>query len=339
MNFISKNIYNIILIITGLFFLSFCLPFLGWILFAAIIAFSIKPIQNKFLIKKYKINKTISVYVILLILMIFLVPFVLSFLNFFSEGKALTEQLKDAESFESINNIVNRIYTQVPILDSLINQDKAIEYLRKAAEGLIKPAIQIASNFFLSLPMIFLGLFFFSASLYYFLADSKQIFNFISHLKLIEDKELSDFSKILQSSCQSTMFAAVITGFVQSLILSLTALSLGIYHFFTLFFMTFFLAQIPIIGSAPIAIGVLGYFYLQDNFLAVTIFLIATIISSFSDNVIRAWILNRYDSLHPLAGLISAIGALVILGPIGVLLGPVITLLFVKISKKVYGAL
>lgn len=135
---------------------------------------------------------------------------------------------------------------------------------------------------------------------------------------------------------KSTVFAAFITGTVQSFILSSTALGLGVSFFFTTLFVAMFLAQIPIVGTLPVAVGYIAYFYFQEDIMAMIIMIIASVVAGLSDNVIRPWVLSRYDSLHPFAGLISSIGALFIFGPIGVLLGPVIALLFVKLLKQQY---
>lgn len=336
MKFISQHIYAIILFLSGIAFLTFCYPFMGWILFAGIISFAVKPLQKTYLLEKFKINEKFSVYLILLMILIFLVPFLLAFVTFFNQGKAFTDNLRGASSNPSIERLVSRAYDRAPYLEKFGTEEESVKYIYKTAERIVEPLLRGASVFFLALPNLFLGLFIFFLSLFYFIADSKDIHDFVGSLEMIRIEDLDEVVKILQVSCQSTVFAAFITGAVQSLILSSTAFGLGVHFFFTTLFVAMFLAQIPIVGTLPVAVGYIGYFYFQANFMAMIIMIIASVVAGLSDNVIRPWVLNRYDSLHPFAGLISSIGALFIFGPIGVLLGPVITLLFVKLLKQQY---
>lgn len=335
MKFIAKNIHAIILVLSGLAFLFFCYPFMGWILFAAIVSFSVKPLQNR-MIKHFKINEKVSVYIILLMIVLFLIPFILAFVTFFNEGKKFAEGFRDTSAVQSVERLVSRVYDKVPSLEHVADEEKAVNYVYKITGRVVESLFKGASVFFLALPNLFLGLFIFCLSLFYFIADSKEINEFVVSLEMFQRQDLDEVIKILQDSCQSTVFAAVVTGAVQSLILSLTALGLGVHFFFTTLFVSMFLAQIPIIGTLPVAIGYIGYFYFQENPLAAVIMLIASVVAGLSDNVIRPWVLSAYDSLHPFAGLISSIGALFVFGPIGVLLGPVITLLFVKLLKQQY---
>jgi predicted PurR-regulated permease PerM len=336
MNYINKNVYNIILIVSGLTFLTFCFPFVAWILLGAILSFAIKPIQNKFLIKKLKMNSKVSVYVVLSGVLLILIPFILSSLTFFYEGRKIYEKTSATESMVFIEKSVGKVYETLPMLTSLAPEEQVIARSTKGLKKLVEPLLKLISEFFLSLPMLFLGLFVFSMSMFYFISDSGSFYTFISKLDVVETDELNRLIQIIQMSCQSTIFASFITGATQSLIISLVALMLGFNFFFTVFFITLFFAQIPIIGTLPVVLGLLGYFYGSGDVFATFVILTAGIVAGLSDNVIRPWVLSAYDSLHPFAGLMASIGALIIFGPIGVLLGPVITLLFVKVLKEKY---
>lgn len=248
----------------------------------------------------------------------------------------MVSDVETQSTMESVDSFVSTLYVNVPILSTISNERDLKKYVRTGSKRLVEPAIAKVSDFFLSLPSFFLGLFFFSASLFYFISDSKIIYKFIKDLKFVDHHELMRTMRMVQLSCQSTMFAAFVTGLVQSMILTVTSVAIGINYFFTVFFVTFFFAQIPLVGTAPITLGLLIYAYKGDDNLGLVLVIIAGILAGFIDNIIRAWTLSRYDSLHPLAGLIASIGALVVFGPVGVFLGPVVTLLFIKVLKEEY---
>ena len=53
-----------------------------------------------------------------------------------------------------------------------------------------------------------------------------------------------------------------------------------------------------------------------------------------ADNVIKPWILHGQSNLHPLLALLSVIGGVAVLGPIGILVGPMIVV-FLQTSLKI----
>jgi len=305
---------------------------------AAVVAFALKPLQRKWLQKKLKLSKTLSVYLLLTLIVLASAPFILSFLSFMYESSALVEHIKDQNKFKSLNSFISFLYENFDFLTSFVSQEQAKELARQALRGLAQPGLNFAKNFFSSLPSFFIGLFFFAAGLFYFMADSDDIKSFFIRVNIIPKGDVDSWVDIIQESSQSTLYAAFLTGVVQSSIISLTALFCGSNYFFTTFFITFFLSQVPLVGTAPVSIGLIIFFYSSGSNTAALIIFIAGLLAGFSDNVVRAWVMSRYDSLHPLAGLITAIGGLLILGPVGVFIGPVLAMVFLKAlnGKKLF---
>jgi len=328
------NSQNIIFSI-GLSLLLFAYPFFAWISMAAIVAFALKPLQKKWLQKKLNLSKTLSVYILLSLIVLASAPFILSFLSFANESSALVEHLKDQSKFQSLNSFISFLYENFEFLGSFVSQEQAKELSRKALGGLAQPGLAFAKSFFSSLPNFFIGLFFFAAGLFYFMADSNETKKFIEEMKILHKSEIEVWTRILQESAQSTLYAAFLTGVVQASMISLAAFLCGSNYFFTTFFITFFLSQVPLIGTTPVSVGFIIYFYGMENNSAALTLLTVGVLAGISDNIVRAWVMNRFDSLHPLAGLITAIGGLLVLGPVGVFLGPVLALVFQKaISDK-----
>jgi len=322
----SKNI----ILVLGLTLLVFAYPFFSWICMAAIVAFALKPLQRKWLQKKLKLSKTLSVYLLLSLIVLATAPFILSFLSFANESSALVEHIKDQSKFKSLNSFISFLYENFDFLSSFISESQAKSYARQALGGLAKPGLAFAKSFFSSLPNFFIGLFFFTAGLFYFMADSNEIRSFIKKIQMMPQKEVDSWINIIQKASQSTLYAAFLTGLVQATLISLTALACGSNFFFTTFFITFFLSQVPLIGTAPVSIGLIIYFYGSGANSAALVMFIVGILAGVSDNVVRAWVMSKYDSLHPLAGLITAIGGLLVLGPVGVFIGPVLAMIFQK---------
>ncbi len=332
--FVKNHLLMIVLVLTGILFFLFVLPFLTWILLAGVMAIALRPLQKEFFVNRLKMSKSLSVYGLLSMIVILLVPFVFSFISLFSNIK---EQLSNVEANSTVNSaelILKRAYGKVRPLQQLLPEEKAIEYTRKSVEAGAGQVVSVVSQAVMGLPGFMLSLFFFSASLFYFIVDAKRIKEILCQLSFVDKKQLEKLMEVVQSSSQSTLFAALLTGFTQAILVALPAKILGFHYFVSTFFLTFFLSQIPLVGIVPASIFICGYFYVQDNIAALVIMIIASVVAGISDNVVRIWFLSQYDSLHPLAGFFAALGGLVVFGPLGVILGPVVTMIFFKLAKS-----
>lgn len=331
--FIKKNLLLIVTIITGLIFFSFVTPFTPWILLAGIFAMALKPLQNDIFIKRFKFSRALSVYGLLFVMILFLIPFVFSFISIFSNIREQLSHFQGTQSISSVEDIMDKVYGRASFLTNIVPKEKAIKYTVTGIEKTVTQVIGTVSQAVKQLPHALLSLFFFSASLFYFIIDARRMKRFICRLKFIDEQALDRLLSILKTSSQSTVFAAFLTGITQALVIAFPAKLLGFDFFITTFFITFFLSQIPLVGTVPATIFILGYFYVNDNIPALIIMAVVGVLAGLADNVVRVWFLSKYDSLHPLAGFFAALGGLVILGPLGVLIGPVIAMAFFKLLQ------
>lgn len=331
--FVKNHLLMIVLVSTGILFFMFVLPFLSWILLAGVIAIALKPLQKDLFVKRLKMSRGFSVYALLGLIIIILIPFVFSFVSLFGNIKEQVSHIQASSSITSVEMILEKAYDRITPLQDILPEEKAVEFTKKGIEKGAGQVVSIVSQGVKNIPGALLALFFFTASLFYFIVDAKKIKEILCSLSFVDRKELDKLIQIVKTSSQSTLFAAVLTGFAQATLVALPAKILGFHYFISTFFITFFLSQIPLIGIVPAWIFICGYFYLQDNIPAVIIMMIASGVAGISDNVVRIWFLSQYDSLHPLAGFFAALGGLVIFGPLGVIIGPVVTMIFFKLAK------
>lgn len=100
-------------------------------------------------------------------------------------------------------------------------------------------------------------------------------------------------------------------------------------------------SMVPFVGTL---LGILPVFILSlsagDSFQAWGILLYGFVVVGMTDNVMRLYILNRLDDVHPLITLIGVIVGVPLFGFIGLIFGPLLISLFmilVKIYRKEYG--
>jgi len=86
------------------------------------------------------------------------------------------------------------------------------------------------------------------------------------------------------------------------------------------------LAMVPFLGAASVWVPCALYLYFIDNNMtaAIGLAIYGAAVVSMADNVIKPLVLHGQSKLHPLFAFLSVIGGLAMLGPIGILIGPMI---------------
>jgi len=93
-----------------------------------------------------------------------------------------------------------------------------------------------------------------------------------------------------------------------------------------LIMLTTILAMIPFVGAAAVWVPACLYLAFIETRIpaAVGLAVYGALIVSMADNVIKPMVLKGQSDLHPLFALLSVLGGVGALGPIGVLVGPMV---------------
>jgi predicted PurR-regulated permease PerM len=186
---------------------------------------------------------------------------------------------------------------------------------------------------------ILLGIFIMVVALYYFLADGPAMIQTLMQLSPLdptyEQELLKRFSEISRAVVVATLSGAVVQGI---------AAGIGFYFalpttapIFLLTAATMVLAMVPFIGAVgvwvPTCVYILlygerivdGHVLYQGNWhVALALFIYCGLVVSTVDNILKPYILHGQSNLHPLLALLSILGGLTALGPVGILIGPML---------------
>lgn len=323
-NHFLKHFFKVsfVLLIFGLFF-YIMLPFLLAIIFGGIIAMALVRFLD-FFIKK-GLSKNLS---------LILLSFILGFLGFvplaafFIRGSrmigkhlgsidvsAMTSRF--TAPMKNFNDRINDLYG----LDQQFIEVKVTSFLLKFGTALSTAL----SNFLSELPFVFLISFIILLSVYFFLKESENIRNLFDRYFYFTKNNGDDFIKMLEICCSEVFFSNIVTGFIQAFIVSIGALIFNIGDFYMVFFSTFVLSFIPVIGAAPIAF-VLGILcYLETRYGAGTAMMIVAGITSIADNICRSYFGTLGEvSVHPMIGLLAVMGGVIMFGFLGLFIGPLV---------------
>jgi len=180
------------------------------------------------------------------------------------------------------------------------------------------------------------GLGIMSVAMFYFFLDGAKMINTFMHLSPLDDRHemelLQEFDKVGRAVVLATLLSAVAQGILGGIGYKLV----GLDSVFLLTLLTAVLALIPFVGAAAIWVpaclyiafvkepidpeGARTWMFAKAGFLAAY----GTLIVSMADNVIKPWVLQGQSKLHPLLALLSVLGGVQALGPIGILIGPMV---------------
>ena len=183
------------------------------------------------------------------------------------------------------------------------------------------------TTFLGSLLMQFLvGLAIMLVSLYYFLADGRKLTDSALDVALIDRRHsqrlLLEFSNLTRAIVWSMLLAAV----AQGLLAGIAYYFAGLKSVFLLTLLTGVLSMLPFVGSAVVWVPVVVWLLAVEQRVGagVGLAIYMTVVVGMADNLIKPLVLNERSNLHPLVALLSILGGVQALGPIGVVVGPMV---------------
>ncbi len=161
-------------------------------------------------------------------------------------------------------------------------------------------------------------------SLYYFLADGPAMIRALMHLSPLDDRYEEQLLNEFSTISRAVVLATLLSAFAQGLLASIGYFFAGFQSVFLLTVVTMLLAMIPFVGAAAVwgACSLWLLLYEQRTMAALALALYGALVVSMIDNLIKPMVLHGQSKLHPLLALLSILGGMKVLGPIGIFVGP-----------------
>jgi predicted PurR-regulated permease PerM len=162
-------------------------------------------------------------------------------------------------------------------------------------------------------------------SLYFFLYDGPGMIRGLMKLSPLDDRYemelLIEFDRISRAIVLAMVFSAI----VQGLTAGLGYYMVGMPSLILLTLLSVLCGLIPFVGPSVIWVPVCVYMAVyEERYLAASLLAIWGMIAVASvDNVVKAYVLHGQSQLHPLLALLSVLGGVQALGPIGIIVGPI----------------
>ena len=345
-----------IILLVGIVFFQVMAQFIVPLFLACVLLVIFQPLHRWFLGKLPKWPRVAALLTTITIMLTVLVPTIYLGWNAYdecerrievvqqkSESKSKSELLTQA-SDASENTLYARLISKGDEWAATLKEKTGLTLKKKPAE-LLSDAVNWVGGL---LPLvagaairILVGLLIMIVALYYFLADGPAMINGLMGLSPMDKRHelelLARFAEISRSVVLATLLSAVAQGILAGI---------GFYFalpsgapIFLLVALTMVLAIVPFIGAAGVWVFVCGIIFMfgPDVFVvggeatdagnwpvALGLALYCAIVVSGIDNVIKPLVLHGQANLHPLLALLSILGGVQVLGPVGILVGPML---------------
>lgn len=213
------------------------------------------------------------------------------------------------------------------IVERLNPSDKTLEEYNDALVGFVQDKlVSISTSTGSFLGQLIIGGAIMVISLYFFLLDGPAMIESVKGLSPLDDAHEEELVVEFGNVSRAVVVATLLSALAQGLLGGIGYYFAGLESIFLLTLMTGCLALVPFVGAAAIWVpcSLYLFFYEGNMVAAIGLAIYGAAVISMADNLIKPLILHGKSNLHPLLALLSVLGGVTSLGPIGILIGPMI---------------
>jgi predicted PurR-regulated permease PerM len=170
-----------------------------------------------------------------------------------------------------------------------------------------------------------LGIVIMMVSVFFFLTDGPDMIRTVMRLSPLDDRYEEELLHEFDHISRAVVVATLLSAIVQGMLAGMGYWCAGLESVFLLTLLTAVMALVPFFGAASVWISVSAWLFVDGRTgAAIMLAIYGAAIVSMADNVIKPIVLHGQSKLHPLLALLSVLGGVQALGPIGILVGPMV---------------
>lgn len=323
---IERYFFFTLLFLAIFFVIILFRPFLSVIIISASLAVVLYPVYNW--LKKKKLPDWLSAILVVLFFVIVLFGPLLGI------GVLVFNQSQDIyQTVVNSGNAGTFINSLGDGINKLLPQEIQINVGQKVADLVTFITNNIAKVFSTTLTTIFSFLLV-VLSLFYFLKDGAHWRKVIIVLSPLSDKDDEKILSRLARAVNGVMKGYLLIGLIQGTLMGLGLALFGVPNSALWGVVTAIASMVPTVGTALVSIPAI-IFLLATGKSAQAVGLLAwsIVIVGTMDNILNPYIVGSKINVPPLLILFSVLGGIVLLGPVGILVGPLaVSLLYTLVS-------
>lgn len=161
---------------------------------------------------------------------------------------------------------------------------------------------------------------------FFFLYDGPSMINTIMRLSPLDDTYEQELLLEFDRISRAVVLATVLSAITQGLTAGVGYYFAGMDFLVLLISLTTIFAMVPFVGPAVVWLPVCLYIGIYDGrvLAASLLALWGVLVVGTIDNLVKAFVLHGQSQLHPLLALLSVLGGVQTLGPVGIVVGPMV---------------
>ncbi len=324
----AKYFFFGLLLIVLAFTVVLLRPFLTLLVLGASISVVLYPLYNWFNKEmKWQTGWLSSILTVLTFMIVLCVPLFFIGSSIVKQSSDVYNQLSSEGQSDVYVSQFNE--TAARILPANINFD-----IRDTAESVFGAITKNVAGIFTKTLTTILYFLLLLLAIFYFLKDGhrwKKAVILLSPLPNTDDVKVIDR---LQNAVSGVMKGYLLIAALQGILMGVGLAIFGVPHAALFGLFAGVASLVPTIGTAIVAIPVVLYLFASgDSTAAIGFTIWATVIVGFVDNLLNPTLVGRRTNIPPLFILFSVLGGIALLGPVGILIGPLtISLLLALIA-------
>ncbi len=318
--FVEHAFFFTLLAAVGYLVWLLMLPFLPALVLSAIIATACYPFYYRIYLLLGKRAGFASFVTTLLVFLLVVIPIGLLGYLIFKEAAAFYAAVSAGKSI----SIAPTLMFAQDLIDRFVpNANIDVTTYAKEGAGWIASSM---SAVFASTANLILMLFIAFIGLYYLFKEGERVMKTLVRLSPLPDKADAKIIDRLARSVRSVLVGSLAVGLIQGILTAIGFTIFGVPQAILWGMVAAIAALIPAVGTSLVFIPTVAFLVIAESYgSAAGVAAWGVVIVGLVDNFIGPWLVSRGSALHPFFVLVSALGGLTVFGPVGFVLGPVIT--------------
>jgi predicted PurR-regulated permease PerM len=299
----------------GLLALFVLLPYLQFVLFGAVLAYILFPVQQR--AERYVRPTVAAIVVVVAALLVILIPLIYLLLIAVRQSLRVVTAVRtgqlDVASVEELLEAAGYSVDLVALYES--NQNRIATALGQVTSG----AIDLVG----SLPRLFVGLSITLFVLFALLREGEQLVAWVQWVLPVDDPVLDDLREGLDQLMWASIVGNVAVAAIQAVLLGVGLAIAGLPAVIFLTVATFVLTLLPLVGAFGVWIPAAVYLVAVGRPVAGSAIAVYGLLVTFSDAYLRPALIGRTGALNSAIIVIGIFGGLVVFGAVGLFVGPV----------------
>lgn len=314
--FTEEQAILVFTLVTVLLATLIILPYLQYVLFGIILAYILWPVQQRLC---SHVRRDISALGLTAATVVFVpIPFVYLMSRLSREAFAVMNTIREAD--------LEAAEIEAILLEYGIDLD--VEEFYQENQGLVADALEFVAMSLAgtaqALPQVFIGLTITIFVQFVLLRDGHRLVAWTRAILPIRDDIQDELNTRLNKLMEASVIGNVVASLIQAVALGVGFWLLGFNNVIFLTVLTFVLALLPLVGAFIVWVPIVGYLIATGSLVLASILFVYGSLVSISDFYTRPIVIGHSAELNSAIIVVGVFGGLVVFGPIGLLIGPVI---------------